>query len=77
MAMVATRMHDNPLVTLGDTIASFSNNPELLTKNMCLVTQSYLEDLDDSASSLIAYQPQKTRWMTMASGRHWIMIGSL
>ncbi|KAF9060830.1 hypothetical protein BDP27DRAFT_1339014, partial [Rhodocollybia butyracea] len=80
IAIVATRMRDNPLVTLGDAIASFTNNPEPLTKDMCLMSQSYLEHPDrseDTTSLLIAYQPQKTRWMTMASRRHWILIGSL
>ncbi|KAF9060836.1 hypothetical protein BDP27DRAFT_1272762 [Rhodocollybia butyracea] len=80
MAMVATRMRDNPLVTLGDAIASFTNNPEPLTQEMCLASQSYLEGLDkneDTTSLLIGYQPQKIRWMTTANRRHWIMIGSL
>ncbi|KAF9060494.1 hypothetical protein BDP27DRAFT_420498 [Rhodocollybia butyracea] len=87
MAVVATRMHDNPLVTLGDVIASFSSNPEPLTKDMCLVSQRYLEGLDRNnnnniegtamAAPLIAYQPQKTRLKTTASTRHWVAINSL
>ncbi|KAF9060840.1 hypothetical protein BDP27DRAFT_1272764, partial [Rhodocollybia butyracea] len=77
MAIVATRMRDNPLVTLGDAIASFSNSPEPLTKDICLVSESYLEGLDnnkDTASLSVAYQPQKTRWITTASRQHWIII---
>ncbi|KAF9060837.1 hypothetical protein BDP27DRAFT_1429601 [Rhodocollybia butyracea] len=80
MAMVAIRMCDNPLVTLGDAVASFTNSPEPLTKDMCLASQSYLESIDknqDTTSPLMAYQSEKTRWMTMASRRHWVMIGSL
>ncbi|KAF9061622.1 hypothetical protein BDP27DRAFT_1428743 [Rhodocollybia butyracea] len=85
MVIVATKMHDNPLVTLGDAIASFTNNPEPLTKDMCLVSQSYLERIILSGdknelgtrSFLIAYQPQQTTWMATASRRHWITICSL
>lgn len=80
MAMVAIRMCDNPLVTLGDAIASFTDNPEPLTKDMCWVSQIYLEGLDqneDTISLLIADQPPKTRWMKTASRRHWIMMGTL
>ncbi|KAF9061623.1 hypothetical protein BDP27DRAFT_1485813 [Rhodocollybia butyracea] len=86
MAIVATKMHDNPLVTLGDAIASFSNSPEPLTKEMCLVSQSYLEKLDKNKATpypypspgpLVVYQPQKTSWMSTVSRRHWILICSL
>ncbi|KAF9062623.1 hypothetical protein BDP27DRAFT_1481775 [Rhodocollybia butyracea] len=81
MAIVATRMRDDPLVTLGDAITSFINNPEPLTKDMCLASQSYFEGLnknDARSSSLsIKHQTQKTRWMTTAGWRHWIVMGFL
>ncbi|KAF9061621.1 hypothetical protein BDP27DRAFT_1485807, partial [Rhodocollybia butyracea] len=74
MVIVATRMRDNPLITLGDAIASFTNNPEPLTRDMCLMSQTYCLDGLDKNKDKTCYQPKKTQWMTVASRRHWIII---
>ncbi|KAF9061631.1 hypothetical protein BDP27DRAFT_1234938 [Rhodocollybia butyracea] len=76
MVIVVTRTRDNPLVTLGDAIASFTQNPEPLTKDMSLVSRG-LDKNEDTTSLSIMYQPRKTRWMTTASRRHWIVMGFL
>lgn len=44
ITIVATRMKDHPLVTVGDAIASFVENPDPQTKDMCLITQQHYED---------------------------------
>jgi hypothetical protein len=76
MATVAIRMRDNPLVTVGDAIASFTANPDPLTKDMCLVSQRDFLDKKETRAP-IPYQPRRTRWMATASEQHWLTICTL
>ncbi|KAF9066200.1 hypothetical protein BDP27DRAFT_1365818 [Rhodocollybia butyracea] len=80
MAIVATKMKDHPLVTIGDAIASFIDNPSSETKGMCLVSQDQFKDSNKSHganSSLIKYQPLNIRWMAMVSQRQWVLTAVL
>lgn len=87
IAVVATRMKDHPLVTVGDAIASFVKKPDPQTKDMCLVTQQHWEDysksqqsntgLPPTIQSTIQYSRQRIRWMSTASRQHWVIVVSL
>lgn len=85
-AVVVTRMKDCPLVTVGDAIASFVENPVPQTKNMCLIPQQHLKDYrkiqklttcSSTIQSTIQCSKQRARWMSTASQKHWIIVGSL
>ncbi|KIK53464.1 hypothetical protein GYMLUDRAFT_232806 [Collybiopsis luxurians FD-317 M1] len=76
MGFTAIRIKDDPLVTIGDAIASFIDNPDPHTKNMCLASRSYFDTQigDQRFPPLcIEYQPRKSKWMNAASRRHWIL----
>ncbi|KAE9399621.1 hypothetical protein BT96DRAFT_820335 [Gymnopus androsaceus JB14] len=82
MVIVATKMKDHPLVTVGDAIASFMDHPQPHTKEMCLVSQNHFKDHNKgqhpaSESLPIQYNPQRVKWMNIASWQHWKITASL
>lgn len=44
MFIVATRLTDNPLITVGDAIESFLNVPDQTTKDMCLLNRIKVQE---------------------------------
>ncbi|KAE9399343.1 hypothetical protein BT96DRAFT_1019516 [Gymnopus androsaceus JB14] len=82
MVIVATKIKDHPLVTIGDAIASFIDNPQPHTKEMCLVSQNHFKHHNKgqhpaSESFPIQYNPQRIKWMNIASWQHWTITASL
>ncbi|GME48760.1 uncharacterized protein LTHEOB_7249 [Neofusicoccum parvum] len=78
ICFVARRMRDQPMITLGDAVASFLRSPDAATKGMCLATRAHFQrsskglDWSQAIESPMTYKPQKMRWMRTASIRHWV-----
>ncbi|KAL0258882.1 hypothetical protein SLS55_006386 [Diplodia seriata] len=83
MAYAASRMHDKPLITLGDAISSFIRSPDATTRSMCLATRIQFErsrkrqDWSQAIETPMAYRPQRIRWSKTASMQHWLITVSL
>ncbi|KIK53473.1 hypothetical protein GYMLUDRAFT_178943 [Collybiopsis luxurians FD-317 M1] len=75
MALAAGMIKDQPLVTVGDAIASFTANSDPCTRGMSLAWASRVNDQKCSQPlkpPVIEYQPQNVRWLYAATMRHWI-----
>jgi hypothetical protein len=73
MCIVATRLRDQPLITVGDAIESFLNEPDNTTKGQCLLTRAdgksqtwYTEDFEPR----VTYR-RKYPWRAAASRVRW------
>ncbi|KAK0653277.1 hypothetical protein DIS24_g6270 [Lasiodiplodia hormozganensis] len=80
MTFVAYRMHDRPMITLGDAVSSFLRLPDATTKGMCLATRAHFQRCRDWAQEIetpMTYRLQKMRWMKTASNKHWLITVSL
>jgi hypothetical protein len=80
MCIVATRLRDNPLITIGDAIESFLNEADNTTKGQCLLNQangrSQIWDADDVQPR--AAVRRKHRWHLAASRVRWgVALGLL
>lgn len=76
MAIAAITIKDNALVTIGDAIASFTDDPDAYTKEMCLVSQSCFRSQNKNhhfSPLCLQHEPQKIRLWSVASRRHWIV----
>ncbi|KIK53476.1 hypothetical protein GYMLUDRAFT_178964 [Collybiopsis luxurians FD-317 M1] len=76
MGIAALMLKDNPLVTIGDAIASFVDYPDPHTTDMCLASRNHfdIQKGDERFPPLcLEYQPRKVRWLDAASRRHWIL----
>ncbi|KAF5366669.1 hypothetical protein D9757_012752 [Collybiopsis confluens] len=76
------------LVTIGDAIASFTSNPDLYTREMCLASSGtfdvqevgedvYLDGQEIGEDVYLEYQPQRIRWVNAATRHHWITTALL
>ncbi|KAF5381869.1 hypothetical protein D9757_008364 [Collybiopsis confluens] len=72
MAFAATRIHDNPLVTIGDAIASFTSDPDIHTRDMCLASGDIFDGREIGKTVCLEYQSRRIRWFRAASKRHWM-----
>ncbi|KIK55871.1 hypothetical protein GYMLUDRAFT_174966 [Collybiopsis luxurians FD-317 M1] len=76
MAIAAMKIKDNPLVTIGDAIASFTDKPDPHTRDMCLASKRHFDDGREGkpfSPLCIEYGPRRIRWLNAASRRHWIL----
>ncbi|KIK53463.1 hypothetical protein GYMLUDRAFT_178948 [Collybiopsis luxurians FD-317 M1] len=76
ISFVAMKIKDDPLVTIGDAIASFIDNPDPHTKSMCLASRSHFNtQIGDQRFSprCVEYQPRRLKWMNAASRQHWVL----
>ncbi|KIK53553.1 hypothetical protein GYMLUDRAFT_232735 [Collybiopsis luxurians FD-317 M1] len=76
MALAAGKINDKPLVTIGDAIVSFTDNPDPHTIGMCLVLPRQFKTKRHSENirpALLPYQPKNIRWLNAATRRHWIL----
>ncbi|KIK68784.1 hypothetical protein GYMLUDRAFT_256438 [Collybiopsis luxurians FD-317 M1] len=73
IAIATWTIKDNPLVTIGDAIASFLDNPDPNTRGVCLAPRSHFDEneLQPFSPWCIDYHPKKIRWLNTASGQHW------
>ena len=84
MMFVATRLRDNPLITVGDAVESFLNENDKTTQELCLITKNDViravrsskhwrvhdQDKYGSAGGKLARRKRKL-WATAAGGRRW------
>ncbi|CAH0026002.1 unnamed protein product [Clonostachys rhizophaga] len=70
-----------PLVTIGDAVASFIDSQEPATKGMCLLSSAeahFSQELDDYQEvSAVVYKPQNNRCSVAASLRRWLLASIL
>ena len=74
MAFTAFKMVWQPLITVGDGIASFLVEPDKTTKSACLLR---VEDLGASSWFKFMRKSKKTRWFQSSSLRRWLVCNAL
>ncbi|KAF5381866.1 hypothetical protein D9757_008363 [Collybiopsis confluens] len=72
MACVATKIDGNALVTIGDAIASFTSDPDIHTRDMCLASSDIFDGREIGKTVRLEYQSRRIRWFRAASKRHWM-----
>ncbi|KAF5366876.1 hypothetical protein D9757_011930 [Collybiopsis confluens] len=72
MALAIIKIHDNALVTIGDAITSFSSDPDIHTRNMCLASNDIFQGWQIGEIVCLEYQLRRIRWFRAASKRHWM-----
>lgn len=72
MMTVGDIINQNPLVTIGDAIASFIERPDTRTEGMCLRSATEILASDDTQIvPAVVYRPHRNRWAAAVSGRRW------
>ncbi|ETN42231.1 uncharacterized protein HMPREF1541_04172 [Cyphellophora europaea CBS 101466] len=84
MYIVATQLHDNPLITIGDAIESFLDTPDPSTKGMCLLSRHQVRrklwpargsNGDNDTTNLrplaLPASLQRLQWVHAASRTRW------
>ena len=61
-----------PLVTIGDAIASFLEKPDFTTEGMCLTKRSRFTDLTWKRR-ILTYRTRQCRWFSAASPQRWLL----
>lgn len=92
MLYVAFRIHDDPLITVGDSIESFLVAPDKSTEGRCLTTKQKEVTASEKSVRLQmvpehsrppvlslpdVWQPTKQRWFSAASELRWLLCISL
>lgn len=76
MIWVAFENGPRPLVTVGDAIASFLNEPDLTTKDNCLADKDFFRKGGWQAR-LLTWKPERHRWFRAASMTRWLVSNVL
>lgn len=72
MMAVSDIINQNPLVTIGDAIASFIERPDTRTEGMCLRSATEILASDETqVLPAVEYRPHKKRWAAAVSSRRW------
>ena len=80
MVLAITRLRQNPLITIGEAIASFLRTPDSTTRNMCLLSKATVDDwsavvqssryeLDNPPAK--EWTQGKHRWADAVSKKRW------
>ena len=77
MTTVLWKQDSEPLVTLGDAIASFLDRPDVTTKQNCVAGRTRFEDRKYWGLLLSRWDPRRFRWFRAASRRRWIVCNVL
>lgn len=77
MTWMAWKLDSQPLVTLGDAIASFLNQPDSTTDGMCLGDKVRFLESRNWRSLPSQYNPKPYLWFGAASLRRWYMSNML
>ena len=78
MTIILWKQDPEPLVTLGDAIASFLNRPDVITDRHCIAGRTWFEDSRYWARfHLSRWDPKHLRWFRAASRRRWIVCNVL
>ncbi|KAF5381867.1 hypothetical protein D9757_008366 [Collybiopsis confluens] len=73
MALAARTIHNNALVTVGDAIASFTSNPDIHTRDMCLNSKHIFDGREIDKTVCLQYQSRSIRWFRAASKQDWMI----
>lgn len=76
MAMISWKQDPEPLVTLGDAIASFLDRPDVTTDRHCIAGRTWFESRDWDFR-LSRWNPKHLRWSRAASRKRWIVCNVL
>ena len=71
MIIVAWKLRFHPLVTLGDAIASFLNEPDSTTDGICLAGKPPFRKRQNWRDLPVQYNPKPHRWLNAASRSRW------
>ncbi|PGH21346.1 hypothetical protein AJ80_03397 [Polytolypa hystricis UAMH7299] len=72
MCLTLYTVKDNPLITIGDAVASFLQRPDPATENMCLLSRGDLQTLPHIwPAGPKPWKPVKQSWGRSASGGRW------
>ena len=77
MTTIAWKQHPEPLVTLGDAIASFLDRPDVTTKRNCVAGRTRFEESRHWGQLLSRWEPKRFRWFRAASRKRWIVCNML
>ena len=77
MSIIAWKQDPEPLVTLGDAIASFLDRPDESTKGNCIVEKTRFEDSRSWDLPLSRWDLERSRWFRAASKRRWLVCNFL
>ena len=77
MSIIAWKQDSEPLVTLGDAIASFLDRPDVTTEGNCIVGKNRFEQSRNWRLLLSRWDPKRLRWFRAASQRRWLVCNIL
>ncbi len=77
MSIIAWKQDPEPLVTLGDAIASFLDRPDMTTGGNCIVGKSRFEGSRYWGLHLSRWDPKRLCWFRAASKRRWLVCNIL
>ena len=77
MTTISWKQDPEPLVTLGDAIASFLDRPDVKTKRNCMAGRTRFEKSRYWGLLLSRWDPKRFRWFRAASRRRWIVCNIL
>ena len=77
MGMTAWKRDWQPLVTLGDALASFLERPDLTTEGNYSVERSRFEDNKDWSRAPSRWEKRPSRWFRTASVKRWLLCNIL
>ena len=67
MFYVAFRVHDEPLMTMGDAVASFLDSEDMTTNNMCLATLADFKGRKGYQVGSRQWSDKRRRWKDVTS----------
>ncbi len=77
MSKIAWKHDREPLVTLGDAVASFLDRPDMTTKGNCIVGKTRFEDSKSWDLFRSRWGPKRLRWFRAASSKRWLFCNIL
>lgn len=77
MSVIAWKQDPEPLVTLGDAIASFLDRPDMTTAGNCIVEKTRFEESRSWSWHTSRWDARRLRWFRAASPRRWVICNIL
>jgi len=72
MAFIAWKRPTEPLMTLGDAIASFLDEPDPTTRGNCLAAKDRFQESKDWSEVIIEWDPRPRHWLRATSSRRFV-----
>lgn len=77
MSIIAWKQDPEPLVTLGDAIASFLDRPDVKSEGNCVVGKTPLQAIKFWGPLISRWDLKRLRWFRAASRRRWLVCNIL